>query len=107
MCEPARQFSPGCHSLALYQTIPLFRQLAGHVIEVVRQSANLIVRSNFHLDVPISCGNLGRGGRQLFDGPGDAGCNPQTRRDREQNAHGSHAVSDGANVLLQFHQTAP
>ncbi len=104
--QPARQFAPCGHALALHQAVALARQLLRHVIEAARQHAHLVAPALRHAHIPIAAGHLLGRMRQLLDGPRDARRNPEAERDGQQNAARRHAIGDGANVLLRLDHAA-
>ena len=87
--QPPRHFAPRRHSLGLHQAVALLGKLLGHLIERLRQLANLISAAHVHARVPVSARHFARAFRQLAHRPRHARRTPpsQQRSEQESDCH--------------------
>src|SRR5262249_38728253 len=86
--KAARQLAPGGDALGLNEALALGDQLAGHAVEGAGKLADFVVGRNVNSGGPIAGGDAAGAFGEAMHGTGDAGGEPPTEGDADQNSGG-------------------
>src|SRR5580698_10507602 len=101
MRQTAGEFAPRCDAFRLNGPVALLDEMPGHLIERLRQLADLIVGEDFDARRPIAGGDRTRSRGEPFHGMSDALSGPPSQQNADSDAGPTHDNSDPQDGALE------